>query len=94
MGSCEDKDTSNSSEDKAMRKRVQSAAAKEEVNGFQDVMEKLAKMVGYKIYPAKMTITTITTEAKKEKKNKEEGERTAYARIKRRRDTAKSECIT
>lgn len=57
-------------------------------------MKKLAKILRSKVYPAKKTITTTTTEAKEEKKNKEEGEGTAYARIKRRSDTEESECIT
>ena len=74
--SSEDKDTSNPCEDKVMRKRVQSAAAKEEVKGLQDVREKLAKMLGYKVYPgmAKKTPTTVTAATTEEKKAEMEGE--------------------
>ena len=59
-----------------MRKRVQSAAAKEEVKGLQDVREKLAKMLGYKVYPgmAKKTPTTVTAATTEEKKAEMEGE--------------------
>ena len=73
--SSEGKDTSNSCEDKVMRKRVQSAAAQEEVKGLQDVREKLAKMLGYKVYPAtaKKTTSTATAATAEKKKAKMEG---------------------
>lgn len=77
----EDKDTSNSCEDKVMRKRAQSAAAKEEVKGLQDVREKLAKMLGYKVHPPKKAsigaATATTAAATEAKEAKEEGEGTA-----------------
>lgn len=66
--SCEDKDTSNSCEDKIMCKRPLSAAAKMEVHGLQDVRERLAKMLGYKVHHAKKTTTTTITETKRRRR--------------------------
>ena len=62
-----------------MRKRAQSAAAKEEVKGLQDVREKLAKMLGYKVHRAKETSTVTTAEASEEKKEAKEGEEDGHA---------------
>ena len=46
-----------------MHKRAQSAAAKDEVNALQDVREKVAKMLGYKVHTAKKTSATTATTA-------------------------------